>query len=244
MASQFPISKTTTFELQQLTKVLWSWFICAECLAGQPCQTETCSWPRSAVIARFIESYKMLTAQYESDVRPGQDPGLRSHEDLRKIIEELKSDPYVTRQTLLESLFPDRPARSDQERAVNMAVRVLLMINCASSRQSPLLLEHGSDQTPWRSEVPFSEFITSIFPRSEHPSIDDIKQCLRATKLNKRAGLRFEATDDLKNHLKLDRKRAVVQIFHHTSFLKEQLRLTKDVMDPMSVTQSIKLSVK
>jgi hypothetical protein len=157
------------------------------------------------------------------------------------IIEELKSNPEVTRNALLEKLYADRPARSDQERAINIAVRVMMMVNCSASRQSSVLLEHGSHQAPWRSDVPFSEFITSIFPKADHPSIDHIKENLRATKLKKRAGLSFEPTDDLRSHLKLDRKRAVVEIFHHTAFLKEQLRLTKDEPENMSVTQSIKL---
>ena len=87
----------------------------------------------------------------------------------------------------------------------------------------------------------FAKFIASIFPKTDHPSIDDIKDNLRATRLKKRAKLRFKPTNDLRNHLKLDRKRAVVEIFHHTAFLKEQLRLTKDEPENMSVTQSIKL---
>lgn len=241
MASQFPLSKVTTPQLQQLTRVLWSWSICAECSAGKPCQTEQCPWQRSTILGRFFEFYKTLTALYEADVRPVQQPSLRSHEDLMTIIEELKSNPEVTRNALLEKLFADRPARSDQERAINIAVRVMMMVNCSALRQSSALLEHGSHQAPWRSDVPFSEFITSIFPKTDHPSIDHIKENLRATKLKKRAGLRFEPTDDLRSHLKLDRKRAVVEIFHHTAFLKEQLRLTKDEPGIMSVTQSIKL---
>lgn len=171
----------------------------------------------------------------------GQQPGLRSHDDLMKIIKELKSNPEVTRVALLEKLFTDRPARSDQERAINIAVRVMMTVNCSAPRQSSALLEHGSQQVPWRSDIPFSEFITSIFPRTDHPSIDYIKENLRATKLKKRAGIRFEPTDDLRNHLKLDRKRAIVEIFHHTAFLKEQLRLTKDEPRNMSVTSSLKL---
>jgi hypothetical protein len=159
------------------------------------------------------------------------------------IVEELKSNPEVTRNTLLEKIFSDRPARNDQERALNIAVRVMMMVNCASSRQSSALLEHGDQQIPWGCDVPFSEFITSTFPTTDHPSIDHIKDNLRATKLKKRAGLRFEPTDDLRNHLKLDRKRAVVEIFHHTAFLKEQLRITKDQPSNTSITQSIKLYV-
>jgi hypothetical protein len=182
-----------------------------------------------------------VTASYEAEVKVGQQPGLKSHGDLTKIIKELKSNPDVTRDALLEKLFTDRPARSDQERAINIAVRVMMMVNCSASRQSSALLEHGSQQVPWRGDVPFSEFITSIFPKTDHPSIDHIKGNLRATKLKKRAGLRFEPTDDLRNHLKLDRKRAVVEIFHHTAFLKENLRLTKDKPRNMSATESLKL---
>jgi hypothetical protein len=89
--------------------------------------------------------------------------------------------------------------------------------------------------------VTFAEFITSIFPKTDHPSIDDIKDNLRATRLKKRARLSFEPTDDLRNHLKLDRKRAVVEIFHHTALLKEQLRLTKDRPRNITVVESLKL---
>ena len=87
----------------------------------------------------------------------------------------------------------------------------------------------------------FTEFITSVFLKTDHPSIDQIKHNLRATKLKKRAGLSFEATDDLRNHLKLDKKRAAVQVFHHTAFLKEQLRLTRDEPKNMSTSDYIKL---
>jgi hypothetical protein len=182
-----------------------------------------------------------VTATYDADVKTGQRPGLRSHEDLLEIFEELKSNPEVTRTELLEKLFIDRPVRSDQERAINIAVRVMMMVNCSTSRQSSVILEHGSQQVPWGKDVTFAEFITSIFPKTDHPSIDDIKDNLRATRLKKRAGLSFEPTDDLRNHLKLDRKRAVVEIFHHTAFLKEQLRLTKDKPRNITVVDSLKL---
>jgi hypothetical protein len=241
MASYFPLSKVTTSQLQQLTQALWSWSICGECSAGKTCQTEDCPWQRSAILTRFFQFYKAVTATYDADVKTGQRPGLRSHEDLLEIFEELKSNPEVTRTGLLEKLFIDRPVRNDQERAINIAVRVMMMVNCSTSRQSSVILEHGSQQVPWGKDVTFAEFITSIFPKTDHPSIDDIKDNLRATRLKKRAGLRFEPTDDLRNHLKLDRKRAVVEIFHHTAFLKEQLRLTKDKPRNITVVDSLKL---
>ena len=71
---------------------------------------------------------------------------------------------------------------------------------------------------------------------TDHPSLNDnettlpvsIKKALLARKLKKVAGLTFRGTDDLRNHFKLDHKTGVVEVFHHTSFLKEHLRLTKD----------------
>jgi hypothetical protein len=241
MALNFPLNKVTMPQLQQLTRTLWAWSICRECSTSKPCQTEECPWQRSTILGRFFQTYKEITASYEADVKESQRAGLESHEDLVRIIEELKSSPEVTRQALLEKLFSDRPARSDQERAINIAVRIMMMVNCSTLRQSSILLEHGSQQVPWRKDIPFSEFIASIFPKTDHPSIDHIKDNLRATKLKKRAGLRFEPTDDLRNHLRLDRKRAVVEIFHHTAFLKEHLRLTRDQPRDLSVADSLKL---
>jgi len=241
MASNFPLSKVTTSELQHLTRALWCWRVCADCLAGKPCQAEECPWQRSTILGRFFQTYKEITASYEADVKSDQRPGLTCHEDLMTIIEKLKSNPAVTREELLKILFTNQPARSDQERAVNIAVRVMLMVNCSTARQSSVLLEHGSQQVPWRSDIPFSEYITSIFPKTDHPSIDEIKDNLKATKLKKQARLRFEPTDDLRNHLKLDKKRAVVEVFHHTAFLKEHLRLTRNQSRNMSVADSIKL---
>lgn len=75
------------------------------------------------------------------------------------------------------------------------------------------------------------------FPKNDYPSPNEndlnsyqnIKNSLTARRLKKRAGLQFQATNDLRNHLRLDRKRGIVQVFHHTAFIKEQLRLTRDL---------------
>jgi hypothetical protein len=44
---------------------------------------------------------------------------------------------------------------------------------------------------PWRSDATFSQFIADAFPRTDHLSIDDIEENLRAKKLKKLAGLKF-----------------------------------------------------
>ena len=141
------------------------------------------------------------------------------------------------------------PLSTDRERAINLAVKVMAMVNCSAQRQSSGLLEHGFSQAPWRSDVTFSQFMVDVFPMTDHPSLNDdglkdsmnLRAALMAKKLKKRIGLKFQPTDDLRRHLKLDRKNRVVDIYHHTAFLKEHLRLTKDKPPNMSVSESIRL---
>jgi hypothetical protein len=113
-------------------------------LSSKPCKTEECAWPRSTILGRFFEFYKDLTSTYELGIKYGQQLSLQKCEDLFAIIRELESNLDIMRQDLLEKLFPDRPVRSDQERIVNLAVRVMMMVNCSAPRQSSALLEHGS----------------------------------------------------------------------------------------------------
>jgi hypothetical protein len=243
MDSRFPLESVTPSELQQLAVVLWSWTICAECLDEKVCQTEGCPWPRTTILSRYFQFYKNLTATYESDVRSGEQPGLASHESLFSIIREIKANPAITRLQLLQNFFPTRPARSDQERAINIAVRTMMMVNCSGSRPSSALLEYGSRDAVWHNDIAFSQFMTSAFPKTDHPSTEDIKVGLKAKKLQKNAGLKFLPTDDLRNHLKLDRNCATVQIFHHTAFLKEHLRRSKNSARNLSVSDYVELYV-
>jgi hypothetical protein len=198
-----------------------------------------------------LEYYNELTAFYEPDLKPGEVPAIRTHEDIFEIIKKLKSDPDVTRGELASKLAGNRvlPPAADQERAINLAVRLMVMVNCSAQHQPSSVLEHGPSQVLWRDGVTFSQFISDIFPMTDHPGINDedptsslsIKLALTARKLKKRAGLRFRPTDDLRSHLKLDPKSHVVEIYHHTAFLKEHLRLTKDQPRNMSVSDSLRM---
>lgn len=147
MTSQFSFGKTSTAQFQELGKVLWSWSLCTDCLAGKSCKTTDCPWSRSTVLSRYLEFFKVSTSGYEFHLAPGQTPGLASHEGLFQIIGVLKSNPELTKAEILEKLFIDRPTRSDQERALNLAARVCMMINCSASGESSVLLEHGNQET-------------------------------------------------------------------------------------------------
>jgi hypothetical protein len=52
--------------------------------------------------------------------------------------------------------------------------------------------------------------------------------------LKRLAGISFQGTNDISNHLRYDPINNILSIFHHAAFLKEQLRLTKDRRDEAS----------
>ncbi|THV50523.1 hypothetical protein BGAL_0147g00260 [Botrytis galanthina] len=238
---KYPLGKVTTPQLQALTTVLWSWSICTECPTEPPCKNPNCSWSRSTTLSRYFEFFKKSTSGYKCSTVPGQSPGLSSYDDLFRIIKQLKSNPELSKAELLEKLFTDRPTRPYQERALNLAVQVVTMINCSAFRQSSVLSEYGNEQARWHLNDTFAQFLNNAFPKTSHPSIDEIKSELLATKFKKNARLELRPTDDLRNHLKLDRKLGVVEIFHHASFLKEQLRLTKEQPQGVSVSDLIRI---
>ena len=245
-------------QLQQLAQCLWSWRPCNESASDphKTCVEPSCPSQRSRRLVRFFQYYRDVTRKYEPNLGPVVGPALQSHDELFGVIKGIRSMPDLPREKLAQNVFVNRIKRSkkplseDQERAIDLAVRVMTMVNCSDQRLSPGLLEHGAFQIRWPSDVTFSQFIANAFPATDHPSLNDeegiavgqgLKSALTANKLRKRARLTFRPTDDLRSHLRLDRKLHVVEIFHHTAFLKEHLRLTKDRPNVISVTEQLKL---
>jgi hypothetical protein len=253
MSSPFPLEKTTQEHLRNLGQVLWSWLPedgHHNCIG---CVDEGCFARRSKRLNQFFHIYKDLTVSYEPDLHSGEVSALKTHNDLIQIFQVLKSMSDVPRTQLTSNAFLEShkdklPPVLEQERAVNLAVRIMFMINCSAQHQSFGLLEHGLDKAEWRNDSTFVQFVTDIFPISDHPGINDedtslsldMKTSLMARKLKKVAGMKFRPTNDLRNHLKLDQKMGVVEIFHHTAFLKEHLRLTKDAPRDISVGDCLK----
>ncbi|KAM4058972.1 hypothetical protein HRG_008153 [Hirsutella rhossiliensis] len=96
--------------------------------------------------------------------------------------------------------------------------------------------------------MPFSKFIQDLFPVGHHHVLSnanselfvDMKSELKASRIRKRLGVTIIATSDIRDHLHLDRRRNVLEVYHHAAFLKEQLRVTKDSPDRSSPSSSIK----
>jgi hypothetical protein len=236
------------------TQVLWSWQLCADCRNGMRCATMDCPAQRTKRLVRFFDYYKDVTASYEPSNGPGEVRAISTHKDLFEIIRKLKSNPDMTRAQLTKEMFVRPLGRSqaslvDQDHAINLAVRVMIMVNCSAQHQPSELLEYGIHQVRWHGDVTFSQFIEDIFPIIDYPGLSDdngdslldMRLALTAKKLKKRAGLSFRPTNDLRSHLKLDRRKGVVEIYHYTAFLKEHLRMTKGEKGDLTISDSLKL---
>jgi hypothetical protein len=251
----FPLESVTDAQFQKLCQVLWNWNICNDCVAAQPCKTPDCPWQRAKRMGAFFTYYRDVTSSYIPELLPGSSPALRGHEDVFDIICLLKKQPNALRSELTSQYFSQRdgsqnqlPPLVDQHRAFNIAVKVMSMLTCSAENQLSGLLEHGTQPIPWPTDSSLIQFIFSIFPTSHHSSLNekdnsgksgDIKSALTARRLKKIAGLRFQATDNLRDHLKLDAKKGVVEIYHYTSVLKEHLLASRAGSSSQLVHESI-----
>lgn len=125
----------------------------------------------------------------------------------------------------------------------------MTMMNSQTTAVSVSTLEYGALRTGWTNEHTLTQLVQAAFPDLDKLTLDDgvsdgaeqlIRSTLTARRLSKRSGLTFEPTDDLRNHLRLDRKLGTVHIFHHVAFLKEHLRLTKGQSKPSTVSEQLK----
>jgi hypothetical protein len=256
--SPSPLRSTSRDQLHNLCVALWGWEVCSNCGPGGGfgCASGVCQWQRSKRLESFFDYYKIVTASYVPELLPGKRSALRNHADVLDVILHIKERPDVPRRELTDHYFSKRdggrnlPPIVDQDRAFNLAVGILSMINCSTTNQSSGYLELGSEAIQWREDLTFVQFIEDAFPKTDQPGLNDnqtsyksrnVKAGLAAKRLRRIAGLRFQATDDLRNHLRLDQEEGVLQIYHQTAFLKESLIATRSAPSNLSMGDSIKL---
>jgi len=236
----------------RLCNVLWAWNVCQACIDEKACEGGECPRRRLCKLRSYFAEYRRFAAAYRLNARVATQPVLQSHHDLIHIIERLKIDPNAKRLQLASSILVDtsngKNGSEDIENAVNLAVRVMTMINCPQQGLDSDILELGTNQIPWLSEFSLCEYIRSVLPTArDHfqgdgckTNLQGRKHLIKARKLQKHLGLKIRPTNDLTNHLKYDRNHNVLEVFHYTAFLKEHLRLTK-TKSALSLKESLEL---
>lgn len=253
-ADDFPLEKVTDAEIQQLCKTLWSWSPCQGCDVNRQCELGECASRRKKHLARYFGYYRDMVGSYAPDTGEGQKLALKTHQDLFEVISILKQNPDLSRAELTMRIFDaggcsEEISTAEKEKALDLAVRVFLMVGCVAESRSLRLLEAGPHQVLWRRDLSFAHCISAVFPISTFTTFSSIFSALPADrrkdltvrKLKKVARLTFEPTDDIHSHLRLDHKTGKVLIFHHTAFLREHLKLTKGLADNVSLTDSLRI---
>lgn len=235
-----PLQTATDENVAELCKTLWKWPDCSYCSILRPCiGRETCPWHRFGRLKGFFNFYKTLTSAYVPDFLEGS-PALRSHEDVCNIAKVLGDCPQLALSQLMHTSFEQRDAASlppitDQSRALALAIQVVFMVEIhvpisVSSSASPLFGQ-------WRNRSSVLDYLMSVFSQRQrdHEAIapthdlepgkmwEQILPLMSARKLKKIGSLKLLPTNDLAEHLALDRAKGVVKVFHHLAFLKEHL---------------------
>lgn len=248
-------------ELKGLCKALWSWKFCAECTAGRTCEpawNSNCPSQRLRRLTYFSKYYARQCRIYLDAAESFGKRTLKNHDDLWRTIEYMRQNSSVTKDRLINALkanpgssagqTPTGP-EADHGLAVDLAARILTMVNCFSQPRGVSILEQGLHQVPWHHDVSFDEYIERLFPthwntdpkNSSRDLPDQLRLKITASRLKKDLDLTLRPTDDLASHLKLDYQSNVLEIFQHTAVLKEHLRVTKDAPSDLSSADFLKL---
>ncbi|KAK7430683.1 hypothetical protein QQZ08_002727 [Neonectria magnoliae] len=238
----YPLANATPQDLANICDALWGWSPCSQWVQGGFCFLVSAGCPclRANKLEPFFNFYRNVTAYYLPDDMGRSKPALRSHGDLRDIVVLLRKNMDEPRMRLTARYFATRaaeesqmPLLSDQNRAFNLAARVVTMVLPSAENQSDGLLETGTQPPVWPGEISLASFISSVFPKQEFPSltggndvVDTAKthvHSIMAKRLKKIAKLKMVPTDNLSSHLFLDTKNGTLAVFHYTSVLKENL---------------------
>jgi hypothetical protein len=239
--SPYPLRQVSEVEFSSVCQILWGWQVCGNCSVGQGCQSSTCITKRLARLTAFYAYYKRITGAYLPDLLPNTEPALRNHRDLAAVIQIIKSKSHLPRSQIVTDFFQDAPgtdsyqllpSATDQSRAFDLAVKVMVMVTCSVETESQSLVELGNRLLPWRDHTSFTQFLSEVFPTANNPRLNDndreakdvsIKAALNGQNIVKTARLKLQPTDNLRNHLKLDVQKGTVDVYHFTSVMKEHL---------------------
>jgi len=228
------------------------------------CTIPLCPWGRRfEVLQTFFDFYAAESSRYLPKRFGADYQALRDHRDLADIVELLrKSSATLTREECMKLYFDEREnsegdiTQEDQEQAFILAARILTMVDVTpTDERHPIVSmalnrdEFGQRPLPpavWPHDRSLQVSIRDAFPAREHPSLQGsdleaaiIKPNLTAINITKMANLKLQGTSNLRDHLKLNQTTGVVEIFHHTSFLKEHLFQTLPRDRPHSTPQKL-----
>ena len=198
----------------------------------------------------YFKIYDYLTTPRYTTVQI-HPPALNSHEDIRSLALELRANPQISRNEFRNKVFPqtlaDPETIIDQERSINVAVQLMLMIDCSDKDRHGAGYEVGGFRpVSWDGSERFTDFVRKVFPTDVHDQESvrtamKEKNALKCWKLGKRAHIKFLPTDNLAEHLLYDPQDNIVRIFRQTAFLKAHLRISAHTPINHGISESLEM---
>ncbi|KAK4234731.1 hypothetical protein C8A03DRAFT_18425 [Achaetomium macrosporum] len=144
---------------------------------------------------------------------------------------------------MLTKSGPDVNLDGDKD-VLTTSIKIGFSTNCSAIDWSSDQFELGTTRAFWQNDEPFSKFVERYCPIQSHPVLShpestaylDLKSDLGALTIRNGLGVVFLPTEDIRDHLRFDPRRRVVEVFHHTSLLKEHLKRSKEM--PATATTS------
>ncbi|KAL4935036.1 hypothetical protein BDV06DRAFT_207795 [Aspergillus oleicola] len=175
-------------------------------------------------------------------------PAFKSHADILDGANKLCQKSALTREQFATILIPDDSiSQRDKNDAVTSIVRVVFMLDCSLKDKFSDSFEIGGySPARWESSEPFITYVKRAIPdcQTQHDKGFDAfkhRKTLKAWKLKKRYGLQFRPTDNIAEHLLYDPSTRIVQVFHHTAYLKAHLKQSKDKPLDHELSESLKM---
>jgi hypothetical protein len=230
--AQFPLGDPSADVKDEVCRALFGWYDCSGCMNQGSCTEFGCPWKRRAYLSHYLRFYLDITAWSTPADLSEQRYALRSHQDLLSIIRLIKDNPNSLRKELMGEHFSTyghpQPALTDQKRAFNLAITIIVMIPC--SEYNPYyrhrMLDPMLAPASWDDDVSACEFVKSKIPTAaasgQFCGISRTVPRLSVGVLE-HAGIKLIGTDDLRQHLLYDPVEKTLQIFHFASFLEELL---------------------
>jgi hypothetical protein len=112
-----------------------------------------------------------------------------------------------------------------RNQALDLAVKVMYMINCTSELAVAVDLEYGSQVLLWQDDMSLEDLLNSAFPKApvlDWPDHSTVCAAITARRLVKVGGLRLLPTSNIHDHLRIEDDS--VMIFDNMPFLSEHVR--------------------
>lgn len=151
--------------------------------------------------------------------------GYSAHEDILQAVTFLRKNMNSTRSTFHNKALEKFGTSTEQkENCTRTVVQLAFMVDCSLKDRFSTRYRLSNTLGRWEGNQPFIEFLEGCFPTTAAICEKDWSAHLTAWQLKKRFKVNFIAADDLTQHLVYDSHSNTVRIFHHTAWLKSQLR--------------------